>query len=340
MQLEDFYYELPPHLIASRPLEQRSASRLMHVSHHEISHYVFSDILQLISPGDLLVFNDTKVIPARLFVTKETGGKAEILVERILDESHFLVQMKVSKPPKTGDRVYLNAKLFFTVLEKKDRFYKLFFDDAQFNLWDILKQFGKIPLPHYMQREADDDDIKRYQTVYAKYDGSVAAPTAGLHFDEGLMAKLQHQHVQCAYLTLHVGAGTFAPVRCENITDHHMHREWFDISPDVCAQIARTKAAGKKVIAVGTTSLRALESAAYHGQVKPMQGETDIFIYPGFQFKCVDALITNFHLPHSTLLMLVCAFAGHEKMLNAYKKAVQLNYRFFSYGDAMLIERC
>lgn len=338
MQLKDFHYELPKAFIARYPLLKRSASRLLCLDSRngEIAHRQFIDLLELVEQGDLLVFNDTKVIPARLIGQKVTGGRVEVLVERILDNNRILAQVRVSKPPRVGDDL-LFGSVCLRVLGRVDPFYVLQYSGDDRSVLDVIEMMGQIPLPPYLHRAPVENDKARYQTVYAKYKGSVAAPTAGLHFDEELLQKLQDKKVETAYLTLHIGAGTFAPVRVENIKEHKMHAEYFEVSENLCAKIEDTKARGKRVIAVGTTSMRALETASNHDTIQPYRGETDIFIYPGYAFRCVDALITNLHLPCSTLLMLVCAFGGHTGVMHAYREAVAQSYRFFSYGDAMLI---
>lgn len=337
MQLSDFYFDLPDKLIAKYPAEKRSESRLM-VLAEELQHLKFHQITQLINPGDLLVMNDTRVIPARLYGQKSTGGLVEILVERVLDTTRILAQMRVSKPPKIGDMLQFPAGVQLEVLGRQNHFYELRYQGEQ-SILDVIESIGSIPLPPYMRREADEMDKDRYQTVYARYKGSVAAPTAGLHFDQNLLQALQDKGVELGYLTLHIGAGTFAPVRVTDIKEHKMHPEFLTISKTLCAQIEAAKQRGNRVIAVGTTSLRALETASQSGHIEPYEGETSIFIYPGYQFRCADALITNMHLPESTLMLLVCAFSGQQRVLNAYKEAVKREYRFYSYGDAMWMTR-
>jgi S-adenosylmethionine:tRNA ribosyltransferase-isomerase len=339
MQLSDFHYHLPAHLIAQYPLAERSASRLLVTDKADsgFKHLQFKQIIDLIEPGDLLIFNNTKVIPARLFGTKTTGGAVEVLVERIIDDSQCLVQMRVSKAPKVGDVILFALGIKLQIVAKQGHFYQLQSSDSQQSIISILAAIGQIPLPPYMKRAPETEDLARYQTIYAENQGSVAAPTAGLHFDHKLMTALQAKGVRCAFLTLHIGAGTFMPVRTDNIKEHRMHAEWMQIDLPLCQRIKTVKAAGGRVIAVGTTSLRALETASVQGDIAPYQGDTDIFIYPGFNFHCVDALITNFHLPGSTLLMLVSAFGGYQHMLAAYQEAVKESYRFYSYGDAMFI---
>lgn len=339
MRVSDFDYSLPEGLIANYPTPERTASRLLTVNPltGDVRDGQFTDIKALLSPGDLLVFNNTRVIPARLYGHKSTGGKIEILVERVLDSQRVLVHLKSSKSPKPGAELLFSDGLTATVEGRQGELFELVFS-AQKTVLDWLDALGHMPLPPYIQREDESIDHERYQTVYAKAPGAVAAPTAGLHFDEALMSDLANQGVHCAFLTLHVGAGTFQPVRVENVDEHHMHSEFAVVSEALCEQVRQTKAAGHKVIAVGTTSVRALESAAQQvGTLQPFVGDTDIFIKPGFSFQVVDAMITNFHLPKSTLLMLVGAFAGHALMMRAYAHAVSAEYRFYSYGDAMLI---
>jgi len=338
MKLKDFHYHLPKDLIAQFPTEQRSASRLLVVNSktNEIADKQFTDIESLINPGDLLVMNNTRVIPARLFGHKQSGGKLEVLVERILNEHEVLAQVRASKSPKPGSTIELGDNINAEVIARVDSFFQLRFEGEE-SVLDILDRIGHIPLPPYIERGDEAQDIERYQTVYAEQPGAVAAPTAGLHFDEALLARLKNKGVEFAYVTLHVGAGTYQPVRVENITDHKMHAEWVSVSDEVVKQIEKTKQAGGRVIAVGTTTVRSLESAALSGSLQPLEAETDIFITPGFEFKVVDGLLTNFHLPESTLLMLVSAFAGYELMMKAYQHAVEKEYRFFSYGDAMFI---
>jgi S-adenosylmethionine:tRNA ribosyltransferase-isomerase len=340
MHLNDFQFHLPPDLIARYPLAQRSASRLLCAvgTKEEFEHRQFSDLIDLVAEGDLLVFNNTKVIPARLFGQKKTGGQVEILVERVLDNQRILAQVRVSKKPRVGDALVFSGGVCFEILNRQEQFYTLRYNGTDRTVLDIIEAIGQIPLPPYMHRVAEESDKERYQTVYATSKGSVAAPTAGFHFDNELLQQLQAKKVGMGYLTLHIGAGTFAPVRVENILEHKMHAEYLEVSEELCEQIRETKKRGNRVIAVGTTSLRALETASQEGEIKPYYGETTIFIYPGYQFQCVDALITNLHLPGSTLLMLVSAFAGHEYMMRAYEEAVAQSYRFYSYGDAMWVE--
>jgi S-adenosylmethionine:tRNA ribosyltransferase-isomerase len=341
MQLNDFNFELPSELIARYPLAKRSASRLLCVEAgmNEIIHRQFHDIVDLINEGDLLVFNDSKVIPARLTGRKSTGGHAEILVERILDDSRMLAQVRASKPLRLGSYLLLSGNNFLEVADRQNQFYELRYNNHHRSILEMIESIGQIPLPPYMQRDPEEEDKERYQTVYAKHKGSVAAPTAGFHFDDDLLQKLAEKKIDMGYLTLHIGAGTFSPVRVDNIREHQMHAEFLDVPSELCTKIVAAKARGKRVIAVGTTSMRALETASQSGDIEPYRGETSIFIYPGYEFRCVDALITNLHLPRSTLLMLVCAFGGFEKVMRAYQEAVRKAYRFYSYGDAMWIER-
>ncbi|SRR5579883_930185 len=338
MKLSDFHFDLPIELIARYPLAQRSASRLLCLDRWgSIVHRRFYDILDLIEPGDLLVFNDTKVIPARLFGQKATGGQVEVLVERILDDQRMLAQVRVSKPPRIGEQLLLPPNVYLEIINRHNQFYELRYPHTDRTMLELVESMGQIPLPPYMRRMPEESDYERYQTVYAAQKGSVAAPTAGLHFDNELLQKLSNKNVSMAYLTLHIGAGTFAPIRVEDIREHKMHAEYLEISPELCEKINATKASGKRVIAVGTTSLRALETASQSGTIEPYHGETNIFIYPGYHFQCVDALITNLHLPCSTLLILVCAFGGYGHIMRAYREAVLQSYRFYSYGDAMWI---
>lgn len=341
MRLNDFSFDLPSDLIARYPLAERSASRLLCVDskNNALQHQHFGHVIDLIQEGDLLVFNDTKVIPARIFGQKATGGQAEVLVERILDKQRILAQVRVSKAPRPGSILQFPGDIQLEILAKQEQFYELYYHKTDRTILEVIESIGQIPLPPYMHRLPDESDKERYQTVYAKHKGSVAAPTAGFHFDHDLIQKLREKKVEMAYLTLHIGAGTFAPVRTEDIREHKMHSEYLEVSQELCEKIQATKARGKRVIAVGTTSLRALESASQEGVTKPFYGDTSIFIYPGYRFNCVDALVTNLHLPCSTLLMLVSAFAGYEQVMHAYREALAHRYRFYSYGDAMWLER-
>ncbi len=340
MRTQDFDFNLPDKLIAQHPTNQRSASRLLHLNGktEQLNDRLFVDLPDLLSAGDLLVFNDTRVIKARLFGEKSTGGGVEILVERVLDPHHVLAHIRASRAPKINSKLNLANAFDAEIIGREDDLFQVKFL-SKTPVLDLLEQYGALPLPPYITHTAEAEDEERYQTVYAKHAGAVAAPTAGLHFDEAMLNKIKTKNVNIAYVTLHVGAGTFQPVRVDNIQDHKMHSEIYHISAETVAMIEATKMKGGNIIAVGTTSLRALESAALHGAFKHGQGETNIFITPGFNFKIVDKLITNFHLPKSTLLMLVSAFAGFEPIKNAYAHAIQQQYRFFSYGDAMLLGR-
>ncbi len=340
MQLSDFHYILPPELIAQQPLPQRSASRLLHLNGADgaVHDGLIAALPALLNAGDLLVFNDTRVIPARLHGRKDSGGKIEVLVERVLDAQRVLAQLRASKPPRTGSGLLLEEDVQVTVLDRHDDLYELRFETDE-DVRAILERKGHMPLPPYITRADADADRERYQTVYARNPGAVAAPTAGLHFDAALLERLRDKGVQSAYVTLHVGAGTFQPVRVARIEEHRMHSEYIVVDVTVCEQVRAARARGSRVVAVGTTAVRSLESAARGGELLPYSGETDIFIYPGYQFRVVDALLTNFHLPDSTLLMLVCAFGGHANVMAAYRHAVARDYRFFSYGDAMLIDK-
>lgn len=341
MQLIDFDFNLPPDLIARYPLPKRSDSRLLCLdgSNGLTRHVQFNDVIEFIKSGDLLVFNNSKVIPARLFGQKTTGGQVEILVERILDEKRIIAQVHASKAPNLGSLLIFNQRVHLEVVERKPPFYVLCYQKGDQSILDVIEAIGHIPLPPYMQRKAEGKDIERYQTIYAKCKGSIAAPTAGLHFDEDLLQQFREKHIEMGFLTLHIGAGTFTPVRVTNIREHYMHAEYLEVPADLCKKIEATKARGNRVIAVGTTSMRALETASQSGKIEPYYGETSIFIYPGYQFCSVDSLITNLHLPCSTLLMLVCAFGGYENVMRAYRQAVIENYRFYSYGDAMWVTR-
>ena len=348
MRTQDFDFYLPDALIAQHPSSKRNASKLLYLNSQpkaisgelaaQISDQLFVDLPHFLSAGDLLVFNDTRVIKARLFGTKSTGGQVEVLIERVLDTHHVLAHVRASRAPKTGNILKLADAFDAKVIDREDDLFHLeILGDIA--IFDLLERYGALPLPPYITHSADAEDDARYQTVYAKHAGAVAAPTAGPHFDEGMLKTLSAKGVGIAYVTLHVGAGTFQPVRVEEIKDHKMHSEIYHISAETIAAIEATKLAGGQVIAVGTTSLRALESAALNGTLKAGSAETAIFITPGFEFKVIDKLLTNFHLPKSTLLMLVSAFAGFEAMKQAYAHAIEKQYRFFSYGDAMLIEK-
>jgi len=338
MRTADFDFELPEHLIAQHPPAIRGASRLLRVSGTNLVDEQFAHLGQFLEANDLLVLNDTRVLKARLHGEKASGGRVEVLVERVLGEHEVLAQVRASKALKVGSQFCLANSFMVTMLGREGEFFHLRFASTA-TVFELLEQFGQLPLPPYITHAAEAEDDERYQTVFARESGAVAAPTAGLHFDAAMMQALQAQGVAMAYVTLHVGAGTFKPMRVENVADHVMHSERYTVPPATVEAIRQTRAKGGRVVAVGTTSLRALESAAASGELVAGAGETQIFITPGYQFKVVDRLLTNFHLPKSTLLMLVSAFAGMENMRAAYRHAVQQEYRFFSYGDAMLIER-
>ena len=342
MRVSDYRFELPEELIARYPMPERTASRLLKLDgpSGELAHKHFTDVLECVEPGDLMVFNNTRVIPARLFGQKASGGKLELLVERLLSEHEILAHVRCSKSPKVGNRLELGtdrgASHGAEMVGRDDTLFHLRFDEP---VLEVLEKVGHMPLPPYIERPDDESDQERYQTVYNKTPGAVAAPTAGLHFDDALLEKLKAKGVDTAFVTLHVGAGTFQPVRVDDIKDHVMHSEYAEVSQEVVDKVRATKANGKRVIAVGTTSVRSLESASQSGQIEPFATDTSIFIYPGYEFKTVDVLVTNFHLPESTLIMLISAFAGYDNVMNAYRVAVAEKYRFFSYGDAMFITR-
>ncbi len=339
LSVDLFDFPLPSELIAQHPARERSASRLLHVDGPNLADLRFTDLPGLLAPGDLLVFNDTRVIKARFFGQKDSGGQVEVLLERIVDERQALAQVRASKSPKAGTRITLENAFSLVCSGRQGEFFALELE-GEGNLWDLAEQYGRLPLPPYIEHGVEAEDEARYQTVYARHPGAVAAPTAGLHFDEAMLERLSEQGVRRTALTLHVGAGTFQPVRVEKIDEHKMHSERFHVPAETAAAIAATRERGGRVVAVGTTSLRTLESAACgNGLVRAGSGETDIFITPGYRFQVVDRLITNFHLPRSTLLMLVSAFAGLDPIRAAYAHAVAEKYRFFSYGDAMLLER-
>lgn len=338
LRLEDFDYDLPPQLVAQYPLPQRGASRLLVVDGQSLDDRRFDDLLELLRPEDLLVFNDTRVIHARLFGTKASGGKVEVLVERIIGDHDVLAQLRASHKPHPGERLSLEGGIEVEVIERSGEFFHLRFL-AEEDTLALLERHGRLPLPPYIERPADSRDESRYQTIYARTPGSVAAPTAGLHFDHALLNMLRVRGVTFAFLTLHVGAGTFQPVRLSDLAEHRMHRERYILPADAVAAIQHCRRRSGRVVAVGTTSLRTLEAAAQEGELAAGAGETDLFILPGFRFQVVDCLITNFHLPRSTLLMLVCAFGGQDCIRNAYRHAITHGYRFFSYGDAMFIAR-
>jgi S-adenosylmethionine:tRNA ribosyltransferase-isomerase len=339
MKLEDFDYALPPELIAQTPARERTASRLLHLDGEsgELRDLQFPDVAGLISPLDVVVLNDTRVIKARLLGRKTTGGKVEILVERVVAADEVWAQMKVSHPPRRGEAIVLADTLVATVVERDGGFFRLKFDNCD-DVFALLEAHGAVPLPPYIDHTPDASDEARYQTVYAREPGAVAAPTAGLHFDDALLDRLRAQGTAIAYVTLHVGAGTFQPVRTDDLASHQMHAEWYSVPQETVDAIAAAKRRGGRVVAVGTTTLRALETAAASG-LRAGAGESKLFIMPGYEFRVVERLVTNFHLPKSTLLMLVSAFAGSENIRAAYRHAVDARYRFYSYGDAMLIEK-
>jgi S-adenosylmethionine:tRNA ribosyltransferase-isomerase len=340
MQKSDFYYDLPRHLIAQYPLKNRTSSRLLTLdgASGEIRDRRFTDLIDLLNPGDLLVLNDTRVIPARLFGKKRSGGKIEILVERVLDDRRFLAHTRSNKPLRPGSTIELDDGALCGVLERQGDLWILE-TSAEVPIRELLEHVGHIPLPPYIDRPDRDEDRARYQTVYAERPGAVAAPTAGLHFDQAMIRRIQGKGVETAYVTLHVGSGTFQPLRVDDLRDHRMHSEVCEVGAATVAAVLKTKACGGKVVAVGTTSIRALETASRSGRIEAFSGETDLFITPGFRFACADRLLTNFHLPESTLLALVCAFSGYEAVMAAYRHAVREEYRFFSYGDAMFLSR-
>lgn len=340
MDIDRFYYHLPATLIAQYPCQERTGSRLLGVSgqRDEFQDMVFRDLVNLLSPGDLLVFNDTRVIPARILGRKASGGHVEILVERVLGDAQVIAQISANRAPRVGQTLHLEADVKAVIESREQDFYRLRFSGVE-PVLSILKRIGRTPLPPYIKRQDVPQDRERYQTVYARHDGAVAAPTAGLHFDQPLLDSLQGRGVELAFLTLHVGAATFQPVRERNIREHKMHAERVMISTELCDRVRATHARGARVVAVGTTTVRALETAAASGILRAFSGESSLFIYPGYEFKVVDAVVTNFHLPCSTLLMMMCAFAGTERVLGAYRHAVAGGYRFYSYGDAMFLER-
>jgi len=340
MRKSDFNYSLPPELVAQYPASPRTASRLLHLdgASGACRDMKFTDLPALLRAGDLLVFNDTRVIPARLLGHKDSGGRIEVLIERLLDAHRVLAQVRSSKPPRPGQKLILEGGATAVVQGREGEFQALAFD-TETPVTELLDRIGHVPLPPYIARVDEGADRERYQTVYARHRGAVAAPTAGLHFDEAMLDRLSKMGVDSAFVTLHVGAGTFQPLRVDDIREHRMHAEYLRVLPEVCDKINAAKKEGRRVVAVGTTVVRALETAARGGRVNAFEGETDIFIYPGYRFQIVDALLTNFHLPGSTLLMLVCAFGGTENVLNAYRHAVEQSYRFYSYGDAMFVTR-
>ncbi|MCB1758561.1 MAG: tRNA preQ1(34) S-adenosylmethionine ribosyltransferase-isomerase QueA [Gammaproteobacteria bacterium] len=340
MQRSDFHFDLPAELIAQYPLPRRRDSRLLQLDGGSgaLRDRRFAELPQLLRPGDLLVFNDTRVIAARLHGRKRgSGGKVELLIERLLDPRRALVHLKASKAPPPGTIIELGGGADLEVLSRLENLFEV--RSERLELVDLMRTHGHIPLPPYITRDDGEEDLERYQTVYAKRPGAVAAPTAGLHFDQQMLDQLASQGVASAHVTLHVGAGTFQPVRVDNLDDHRMHSEYLEVDQSVCDRVARTRAEGGRVVAVGTTSVRSLETAAAAGELRPYRGETQLFIRPGYGFRCVDAMLTNFHLPESTLLMLVSAFCGYRQLMAAYRHAVAQRYRFFSYGDAMFLTR-
>ena len=340
MHVSDFEFNLPETLIARYPASERTASRLLVVNGADGRwlHGQFSDLIDYLRLGDLLVLNDSQVIPARLLAKKKTGARVEILVERILEHPKVLAHMRSNKSLKIGTVLFFSEKISAQIIDKKDNLFILYFNITE-NMYTFLEQYGRMPLPPYIKRLDEEIDKTRYQTVYARRKGSVASPTAGLHFNHTLLQALQNKGVEVAYVTLHIGAGTFAPIKTEDVAHHHMHSEYVDVSSEVCQKVCATQARGGRVVAVGTTSVRCLETASQSGILRPYQGETTLFIYPGYVFQNIDLLLTNFHLPRSTLLMLVSAFAGKETIKKAYEAAICEQYRFFSYGDAMLLSR-
>lgn len=345
MKLSDFNFDLPDHLIARYPTPQRTASRLLRLKGDtgQVCHGQFTDIIELLNPGDLLIFNNTRVIPARLLGNKLSGGKVEVLVERMLDEHTILAHVKASKAPKVGTQLLMEDKIQLEMIERRDALFVLKCLNPE-TILSLLEQYGHMPLPPYIDRPDELTDRERYQTVYNEKPGAVAAPTAGLHFDDEILKALREKGIKTEFVTLHVGAGTFQPVRVDNVLEHKMHSEYAEVPQTVVDAINQTKQAGKRVIAVGTTSVRSLESAAQSAlknatELAPFFDDTDIFIYPGYQFQLIDAMFTNFHLPESTLIMLISAFAGRDNVMHAYQQAIENEYRFFSYGDSMFIEK-
>lgn len=341
MKLSDFSFELPEALIAHYPPEHRRDSRLMQLERGTgaVGHGNFTDFPSLLRSDDLLVFNNTRVIAARLFGRKASGGKVEVLLERILSGNRALAQVRASKSPRPGSQLYFEhgtGELCVEVVEREADFFVLAFPEEE-QVFDILDKIGHMPLPPYIQRSDEAVDRERYQTVFGSEKGAVAAPTAGLHFDDAMLAQIRGQGIETGFVTLHVGAGTFQPVRTDNIEEHRIHKEYMEVDETLCDQVRACRARGGRVVAVGTTAVRCLESASANGEIEAMRGDTDIYIYPGYEFKTVAAMLTNLHLPESTLIMLVSAFAGRENVLAAYREAVREKYRFFSYGDAMFI---
>jgi S-adenosylmethionine:tRNA ribosyltransferase-isomerase len=340
MRRNDFYFELPEDLIAQRPLPERSQSRLLSVdgATGALEDGLMAQLPQKLLPGDLLVLNDTRVIPARLFGHKASGGKLEMLVERVLDERRALVHIRASKSSKPGAKLRMAGALDAEVLARQGELYEVVFHDPR-SVAVLLEQYGHMPLPPYISRPDVEEDRRRYQTVFARRPGAVAAPTAGLHFDESLLEDIRRRGVELGFVTLHVGAGTFQPLRVDDLREHRMHPEFVSVGEQLCEQVRAARARGGRIVAVGTTVVRSLESASQDGELRPFHGDTRLFIYPGYRFVTVDAMLTNFHLPESTLLMLVCAFGGYQRIMAAYRHAVAQRYRFFSYGDAMFITK-
>jgi len=338
MLRSDFHFDLPDDLIAQHPAARRAGSRLLCLDRDSgaIRDRMFTDFEGLLRPGDLLVLNNTRVVPARFHGHKHSGGRLEVMVDRVLDRSRVLAQIRCSRSPKVGSGLRLDCGIDIEVLARHDDLFELRFDDPRPAL-ELMEAYGQVPLPPYIVRSPDDSDRERYQTVFARHQGAVAAPTAGLHFDQPMLDRIASTGIAIGQVTLHVGSGTFAPMRTEQLDQHQMHSEWFEVDEPLCQQVDQTRTAGGRVVAVGTTVVRSLEAAAADGRLRPFRGETSIFIKPGYQFRVVDALLTNFHLSESTLLMLVCAFAGYQPVMNAYRHAVQQRYRFFSYGDAMFL---
>lgn len=344
MKLSEFDFILPEEYIARYPLPERTSSRLLCVDKKtgDITHKHFSDLIDLLQPNDLLVLNNTRVIPARIFATKATGGKVEILVERIISHDHVLAHLRSSKGFKEGTILFFDDNITAVVECREEELWKLRFEIPinHENVLSVLHAQGEMPLPPYFKREAQESDTQRYQTVFAQRDGAVAAPTAGLHFDDALLEAIKQKKCNIVFVTLHVGAGTFQPIRVDDITQHKMHFEWMEMTQETCDAINETKASGGRVVAVGTTSVRSIETAASKSsgkEIMPFEGNTNLFIYPGFCFRAVDVIVTNFHLPKSSLLLLVSAFSSKDIILNAYQNAIEQQYRFFSYGDAMCL---
>ena len=339
MLLSDFHFDLPKSLIAQVPTEARSGSRLLSIDKGSASHFgdhCFFYLPQLLSPGDLLIFNDTQVVPARLFGTKLTGGKVEVLVERVIDDARAWAYVRASKAPKVGGYIVLDCGIKLEIIQRKEERFLCYFHDER-PVTEIMDHFGAIPLPPYIDRSSTEFDQSRYQTVYAKNKGAIAAPTAGLHFDEEMFKALHRKGIETAFITLHVQGGTFLPIRTNHIEQHKMHHEYVEVNQEVCDKINQTKERGHRVIAIGTTVVRTLEALARKNKIEPYRGDINLFITPGYTFKLIDGMLTNFHLPKSSLLILVCAFAGYTQIMSAYQHAIDLKYRFYSYGDAMLI---